>query len=195
MANAVHNNVFDGCGSTIAVDTQTYFGQNHLFYNNTVYDDRTGTASTFVERMTSGNTATVYNNIIVSHAGSGDYPGNYDQTTGATKIDYNCFGFASLTQGWGKFDGVSSYTLYATLATWVTGSGYDTHSIQGNATFPQFGSTIVVGKGPTQYQLAAGSPCKGAGKSDGTTGGTACDMGAWGGASVPTQIGASFVSY
>lgn len=190
VANAIHHNVFDGCGSTIAVDTQTYFGQNHLFYNNTVNDVRTGSVSVFVERMTAGNIATVYNNIFVSQASSGGYTGNCGATTGQTLFDYNCYGLVSLTQGWGEFNGSSSYTLYGSLASWRSGSGYDAHSIQGNASYPQFASAITVGSGPGQYQLASGSPCRGAGRTNGTLTGAACDMGAWGNGT--TSIGCNF---
>jgi hypothetical protein len=78
-------------------------------------------------------------------------------------------------------------TSDSTLAAWIARSGFEVHSAQGDPLF-----TSGTGSDPTAYQLQSGSPFKSTGSTDGTTGGSSCEMGCWGGASPPSRIGADF---
>jgi hypothetical protein len=139
----------------------------------------------------------IYNNIIT---GAADGSGYKHITTGALSpslIDYN--GEPSSTMSWRLIvlgDGNTTVASYTTASSFAAGvlsnggiSGCEAHSVSNNS--PQF-TGVNTGQLSTQYQLQAGSPFKGVGSTTGTPSGTACDMGAWGGASPPTQVGCNF---
>jgi len=108
---------------------------------------------------------TWYNNIVLNQSGGTAL--NFSNTP--VVMDYDCYLGASESGASGTVD---------------------THSLL--STNPQFASTITPGAGATQFQLATGSPCIGAGRVGGVASGTACNIGAWDG--TVTQIGASFTS-
>jgi hypothetical protein len=139
----------------------------------------------------------IYNNIIT---GAADGSGYKHITIGAqalSRIDYN--GESSSTMSWRLIalgDGNATVASFTTALAFAAGvvsnggvSGFEAHSVSNNS--PQF-TGINTGQLSTQYQLQAGSPFKGVGSTTGAVGGSACDMGAWGGGSPPTQIGCNF---
>jgi hypothetical protein len=203
VANVFHHNVFDSCGQARLNDVGT-FANSITWYNNTSYDARTATSSCvdLFAQGTAGspattNLSTVYNNIIVAfHGGPSGY-GNFalGTTTNVALENYNCFAMSSLANFIGT--GGDSGTSYNSLSVWQATSGSpDAQSIASTSTtFPQFSSTITAGgaNGPNQFQLGGSSPCLNAGKTGGTSGGSATNMGAWDG--TYTTIGANWVSY
>ena len=198
IANSIHHNVFDNAGQVRENDVNSTILQNINFYNNTVYDTRSGSKTIVDLRCTgTGNSSTVYNNIYVSTTGSGSASGAYAiiSPPNSTISDYQCFAFATLTQMWGV-NYPASVVTFNSLASWQassTAGNPDAHSISGGSSFPAFVSSITVGNGPTQFQLGGSSPCLNAGKTGGTSGGSSVNMGAWDG--TYSTIGANFVSY
>jgi len=167
-------------------------------YNNTVV--MTGNPYPAIWANTQAGDPTsvkIYNNIIT---GSADGSGYKHILTGAHALsvcDYN--GEPSSTMSWalvapGTGDStVGQYTAASAFAAGVASnggiSGCEAHSVSNNS--PQF-TGVNTGQPSSQYQLQSGSPFKGAGSTSGTASGAACDIGAWGGASPPSQIGCNF---
>lgn len=180
----IHHNVCDGnignAGARILfVDINSELRQPVEFYNNTIYDPSAGSVQEV--RMTASGSGTVefYNNIIccpsMTGGGNSANPGVINVTPGFyTTLDYNCYDLGALSLGLGG-------KTYSTLSSWQSATGADAHAIAGAAGFT---SSIKSGGGSSQFMLAAGSPCVGAG-----LGGS--NIGAWDG--VVTQIGCSFV--
>jgi hypothetical protein len=187
--NVIHHNVFDGVGYARANDVEATIQQSITFYNNTIYDSRTSAVTSLDLKCSGTAKAIAYNNIICKPAGGGaGNAGCYELGSGQWTIsDYNYFAYGSLANGWGYYS-----PSYSTLAAWQAAAGNpDPHSIVGgSANFVGVAGNIVSGNGPVQFQLAAGSPCIGAGRVGGTSAGVACDLGAW--ANGTTQIGCSF---
>jgi hypothetical protein len=176
-ANVVHHNIFDSCGEPHAGDVNSVSAQNLYYYNNTIYDTRSGSIVVVDLRETSGNKAQFYNNILVTTANSGG--GNYGILALASgdfsNVSNNCYFLHSSSGGWGLG------ALFNSLSAWQAASGApDAHSIAAN---PVFASAITPGTGSAQFKLGSGSPCLGTG-----TGGV--NMGAWDG--TVTQIGSNF---
>ena len=178
------------------------------FYNNTIYQPtKLACVGPFIPRVPASSTVRFYNNVIdnggnvASGGGRGavQFGGGTPSGGGATDgwwtiIDYNRWDIVNGTATFGTSNAPATYptTTYSTFAAWkatASGPAPDAHSTQ---TAPVYtGGTPTLGGGASQYALASGGGY-GTGSTDGTTGGAACDMGAWGGASVPTQIGSSF---
>jgi hypothetical protein len=177
-ANSFHHNIFDSCGPVHQCDVNNVTAQKFSWYNNTVYDTRSGSIAVWDLRASIGGALTFHDNITVTTAatGGGSY-GRMAVTSGDVALcDYNCWNYSNSSGGWGI-----SGSLVATLVSWLA-SGFDRHGIQAD---PKFASSISPGAGPNQFKLATGSPCVGTG-----TGGI--NMGAWDGS--VTQIGCSFLS-
>jgi hypothetical protein len=186
-AYSIHHNIIDSCGYQRLCDINSSIQHAIIWYNNTCYDTRAGSFTTLDLRTGASNLVTCYNNINVATANSGGaYTGMIaNSTNGWTTFDYNCYYFANYGSGWG----LDGSTTYSSLAAWQAAKGADTHSIAIN---PQFTSKIVPGAGPGQFQLGSSSPAKGAGRTGGSSSGSACDMGAWGNGA--TRIGCNFLS-
>ena len=121
--------------------------------------------------------------------------------------DYNLVYSPSVAANWrlwqnGNFTALltgepaGGYTSASAFATALSSNGgianAESHSVIGTTpTFSGSGSGRLYA---AQYQLASGSAGINQGSTDGTTGGSACDMGAWGGATPPTQIGCDFAT-
>jgi hypothetical protein len=173
-ANVVHHNVFDSCGQPHAGDVNSTSAQDLYYYNNTIYDTRSGSNGVVDLRETSVAKAQFYNNILVTteSSGGGSYGTLALSSGNFTMVSNNCYFLHSSTGGWGQG------TTYDSLAAFQASTGSpDAHSI---ATNPVFASSITPGAGTSQFKLGASSPCLGAG-----TGGV--NMGAWDGK--VTQIG------
>lgn len=144
----------------------------------------------------------LFNNIYVNLGGTGSWNnfGNFMTTVKSPGVwDYNLFPSSGVQ--WALLPDAAngslgaSNTLYTTASSFASAvssgggiSGIETHGIAGAPTFTGTGLYAE------QYQLTSGSLGKGAGSTTGTTSGTACDMGAWGGAQPPTQIGCNFAT-
>ncbi len=188
----IHHNVIDSCGSIHEEDINTnYISLPVNCYNNTVYDTRSGSIPGWQYNSNQSGLVQFYNNIYVSTASTGGgnviYKGKINVASGGyTVLDYNCYYAANgnYTEQWGR--GSNSYS---SLSSWQSATGAEAHSMASN---PAFASSITPGKGAAQFQLSSASPCKGAGRSNGTNSGSVCDMGAW--ANGTTQVGCNFTS-
>jgi hypothetical protein len=184
----IHHNVFDSCFTITETDLAAYYRLCPMnVYNNTVYDTA-GTCGWNLRQQPSGNLI-FYNNLYWGSGNgvSGGVSGKLGvEAKNNLEIDYNCWYQSSgnYASWWGIGPNTSNVT-YSTFAAWKSAiqaslSGAEAHSITSN---PMFRTTIVPGNGPTQFQLASGSPCIGTGQ-----GGV--NIGAWDG--TVTQIGCSF---
>lgn len=197
IPNVLHHNIIESNGQVRANDvSNTEILQSITWYNNTTYDIGSGAHTSLDLRCSgTGNTLNSYNNIaVMTGTSGGGGGGGYSvwPTPAWTISNYNCFAFGGFTNGFAI--GYPSPTLYSSLVNFRTAPGSpDAQSISGNAAFPQFASSIVVGNGPTQYQLGGSSPCLSAGKTGGVSGGASVNMGAWDG--TYAVIGADWVSY
>jgi hypothetical protein len=176
-ANVAHHNIFDSCSGTHACDVNNISAQNLYYYNNTIYDTRSG--SNVVADLRSSAISQFYNNILVTTAntGGGSY-GTLALSSGKwSNVSNNCYFLHSSNGGWGQG------TTYNSLAAFQASAGsLDSGSIASN---PTFTASITPGAGTAQFKLGSGSPCIGTG-----TGGI--NMGAWDG--TVTQIGYDFSS-
>jgi hypothetical protein len=181
-----HNNIIDSCGTQRASDVGgPNVSQGIIWYNNTCYDTRSGGFATLDLRGGS-KLIQCYNNINVCTAGGGGYAGNVAMASGGCSVlDYNTYYFSTYSQAWG----LNASSTYNTLSSWQGACGADGHSITAN---PTFTGGITPGAGTAQFQLGSNSPCKGTGRTGGTSSGSACDMGAWGNGA--TMIGCNFTS-
>ncbi len=138
-----------------------------------------------------------YNNIYDSggHLGSFDNYGNYYlNPAGPTIWDYNMSPASGC--GWTVYsnsDLTAALASYSSPSAFASGlsskggiNGAEAHSITGAPVYVKTGAYAAM------YQLAAGSPGKGTGSTNGTSSGSKTDMGAWGNGA--TQIGCNFSS-
>jgi hypothetical protein len=167
--------------------------ENELFYNNT-FVGIPGAGDAIACRCGAAATITFYNNICYST--SVTYGQWVTNISALALSDYNLFNILKLgLMPDGHYQIESGATIsYTSFATWAAALasavvGKDADSI---STAPTF-----VGGTPTYpaqyYQLTSLSAGKNSGSTNGQTSGSSCDMGAWGGASPPTQIGCNFV--
>ena len=140
--------------------------------------------------------AKFYNNLYANPGGSGGSLngwGNYRTNPQALALsDYNLNPASGVTwvlsQNASPGSTLASYSSNAAFAAGLAAnggiSGAEAHSIAGTPTFVGTGTYAM------QYQLASGSKGKGTGSTNGTSGGSATDMGAWGNGA--TQVGCNF---
>jgi hypothetical protein len=137
----------------------------------------------------------LYNNIYVNAAGSGSFNsfGNYRANPACVKVlDYNLSPSSGVQWVLSQNSSLGTGTIYSTPASFsgamvaAGGPSVEAHSIRGAPTF------VGTGLYAAQYQLQSGSLGKGTGSTNGTTGGSATDMGAWGNGA--TQIGCNFTT-
>lgn len=138
-------------------------------------------------------TITATDNGSGTLSGTGVASGTINYSTGAISITFSSAptsGTAITVSYLGTNGSYTTATTFASaLATAGGISGAEAHSIIGTA--PTFANT---GKYAALYKLATGSAGVGTGSTNGQTSGSACDMGAWGGASPPSSIGCNFAS-
>jgi hypothetical protein len=127
----------------------------------------------------------VYNNTLVMSGGTAAIQIGMSNSSSMTIYNNICTGSVTPVETSGGTVAILDYNLGSKS---VSGGG--SHDITGAPTF--VGGTPTL---PAQaYQLTSGSLGKGTGSTTGTSSGSACDMGAWGGATAPTQIGCNFGS-
>jgi len=98
--------------------------------------------------------------------------------------NWNCYGVSAAKFKMQDSPTGSGYTSYTTLP-W-SGGNFDANSVLDDPDFVNSAGTTA-----EDFQLQVGSPCIGAGKSNGTAGGSAVDIGAWGN-SPPSSFGCDF---
>jgi hypothetical protein len=186
-----YNNIFVGGAAlvqTVGTGMNPASSAEKVFiYNNTLVG--TGPNYGGIQHFGTAGTVHAYNNIFASSVVGGRGVVDYSASAPAL-TDYNLYQLVSL--GLSSNGGTNYPALSSTLSAWQaalpgTCVGKDTHAI---AAAPSFagGGTLPA----EAYKLVSGSRGKGAGSSDGTTSGSGCDMGAWGGGSPPTQVGCNF---
>src|SRR6185295_585746 len=140
--------------------------------------------------------ASFFGNIVTRVSGNADLQGMLHMSTLLNSlIDYNYYFQTSGGVNWitsPVYDGTNR-TNNATQGAFATamgnnanGTSVDQHGVT-TGTDPLFSG---VAANAAFYQLQGGSPCRSASKSDGTTGGTTQDAGAWGNGA-PAVIGFS----
>ena len=163
-----------------------------LWYNNT-FIGIPGNSTVNFYRNGAAGTMTYYNNIIKTS--SVGYRGDLNINTSAAAL-MDCNMYPSSPQLGLSADGTQNPpTIYTSLAAWAAALpsgcvGKDAHSL---TTVPSFTNSGTLAQ---LYELVAGSAGSATsanpGRVGGVTSGAAVDMGAWGGASPPTQIGSNF---
>lgn len=195
LTSYVHNNVVvtNGWGISLAGAQQYETWQTPVkIYNNTVSIVSGGNAYPAIWAVSrNASQVSIYNNITT---GVADASGYKNMVTGNTSILLNDYNGEHTTMSWGIGSQASTggapsstYSSVSAYHTAVTGAGGP--SVEAHSVFNA--SPLFTGSGTHAqlYQLQSGSPFKGTGSTNGTTGGSPCDMGAWGGALPPAQIG------
>lgn len=189
--DSIYNNVIvaDAPVQASAMDVGNFpSSANHqVWYNNTFVGIPNCSVGCWV-RFGAAGTIKFYNNII----SRGTIGGRGDADTSASAfalVDYNCYP-ASPSLGLSP-NGSQNYpnSVTSNLASWAStlpsgAIGKDAHSV---AASPMF---VGTGNGAARYKLQSGSPCSGKGSTNGTSGGSATDMGAWGNGA--SQVGCNF---
>jgi hypothetical protein len=157
-------------------------------YNNTVVISSRATPYPAIWIYSaSGGKIQCYNNIYSGAADGSGYGCFVTNGNGISIWDYNCY--ISTGMKWGILSsGGGTPNTYSTLASAQAAAGVSSLEAHSVAT----GDPLFTGSGTqaTAYQLQSGSPAKNAGRTNGTSSGSPCDMGAWGNGA--TQIGCSF---
>jgi hypothetical protein len=200
----IHNNImlapqsglWDGSGGAVGVNVAY---QSLLLYNNTclfaagdsgVYFPAGGSTVSPPANVTQYNN--VFSYTSTGFQGAWCYP-----SPSLVASDYNLVGTyaaSSTALGMSTQGNLGTPTLY-TLASWRTVFGLDAHSAALNPSFlsPTYTASSLNPLGWALQSGTAGSASSSSpGSVGGVTGGALCDMGAWGGASPPTQIGCNF---
>jgi hypothetical protein len=164
-------------------------------YSNTIVVNSGGYPMTQLFGLTNALAAVAYyNNIYVNNSSSGGTAGEgaFVTNPGAMSVlDYNLIYSPSIAFNWVLYQSnlttaIGTYTTQAAFASALASNGgisnAESHSIIGSA--PTF---VGSGSYAAYYKLQTGSQGKAAGVSG-------VDMGAWGGASPPAQIGCNFAT-
>jgi hypothetical protein len=196
----LHHNIFNVIGAGASGwygDSWSLGAQspNYSYYNNTMIIPSGGSGPQLAADGTSAGSATVYNNITYVSSGVPQYGGLLNVTTGSVALcDYNLWGTVAATSSNALGQsavGNPGAPSTKTLSAWQTAFSLDAHSHALNPTFVNPTSL-----NPAGFALSPGTAGSASGSSPGSTtglpSGVACDMGAWGGASPPAQIGSSF---
>ena len=154
-------------------------------YNNTIVLNSGGPYPAIMMGGSSTNAGQMnfYNNLVSGSADGSGYSTFRTSPKAIGIFDYNghmtSANFALFTDGTNTEGTGTQYSSDSAFAAGVVAgggvSGCQAHAVSNSS--PQFTGT---GHLAQQYQLQASSPFHNAGSTDGTTGGAACDMGAWG---------------
>lgn len=187
----IHHNVFLHRGSGISLNNtnnvSSYTRSPVQIYNNTLVAVDNHCAADliggFVNTTNGGipNQLSLYNNLFYDNGAAVNAYGYVMTSIGMFALsDYNIFGSWNL---WGSVpnsaSGSSPLTAYHTLSAYQSAFGQDAHSST-NATNPFTNS----GTFADQYQVLSG-PAFGTGRVGGTSGGAACNVGAFDGTGRP----------
>jgi hypothetical protein len=168
----------------------SYFHHAAIFRFNTIVI-KTASASGGLLLRAGAGLLDHYGNIYYEESTSGDRGFVWINDEADNVFDYNHYYNVSGDKVWKQFlaPADNNRNSYTTLATFITGMGGGIDANSADSGDPLF---VGSGAGALFYQLQGGSPCKDSGKSNGLSGGTTCDKGAWGGATPPTRIGCDF---
>lgn len=191
LTTTIHHNVLKVLMNDMrpTLNQADYLADKFICYNNTFVGLSGGQTSGILIKTNSG-LATYYNNIN-SMAASGDVQFNTINVDGPGVWDYNLY-FSTGTYEYGYFTSkaTGARSGSSTLAGWKAAMSVACEAHAQDHVNPTF---VASGAGANFYKLQSGSPAINAGKSNGTSGGTTCDMGAWGN-SAPSIIGSSLVT-
>jgi hypothetical protein len=162
-------------------------------YNNTIVNVSPGGPGLWMNCVT-GGAVYVYNNILAGGTGSASYGNVLVNPAGVALWNYDLYMPGAqyvLRQNGSLTSTLATYSSPSAFGGGIASnggvSGAEANSIvNGTPGFTNSGTLAQL------YQLASGSPAKGAGRVGGTSSGAACDMGAWGNGA--TQIGCNFTS-
>lgn len=205
----VHHNVFMGAagvGILLGVNDSgpNYYdpAESLAFYNNSCWGLGGNWAGCWWGAQGTGVSPTAavthYNNIYAC-ASTPNFIGTllFNTATGAVALsNYNAYTGAAQSKLCVSAGTNSPSNTYTTLAAWQAARSIDANSFAQSSTSGIF-TNPGVNLTPTGYQLHSGSPCLGAGYTNGTgSGGAACDQGAYGydssTGSNNTQVGCNF---
>jgi hypothetical protein len=199
QATNIHHNVVLSSGFGIGRPTlaDSYgFTTPFNVYNNTIVLNGTVCPALWMTAEPAGQgPLNVYDNIYTGAFDGSGYKSFLTDAKAPSIWDYNLYKSTGMTWALRTDANLSAvHGTYTTQAAFASAmsinggiSGADSHSVANDT--PGFANTGALAE---LYKLASGSPAVGAGRSDGTASGSACDIGAWGGASPPTQIGSDF---
>jgi len=187
----IHHNVLKTLMNDMrpTLSQTNYLADRFLCYNNTFIGLAGGVGGGVLIKTNTG-LATYYNNVHYN-AASGDVDLMCVDIDGPGVWDYDLY-FATGSYVYGTFPSKTSGVRNgsSTLAAWkgLMSVPCEAHALDHQD--PQF---VRTGSGANFYQLQSSSPAKNAGRTNGTTNGSACDMGAWGNGA-PSVIGSSLVT-
>jgi hypothetical protein len=199
----INNNVFNVIGGSAGIWTGDLWSNNgslnggYTFINNTCIFPGGGSGGFFPaggHNVSPNAMLTHYNNVYL-YSGRPSYEGVITVIAGNIALsDYNLWGAgaaggAYLTSAPFSNPGVPNNNY--TLAQWQSAWGCDAHSAAASPSF-----TSPTSLNPAGFALVSASAGSAGGSHPGSTNGTPsgsqCDMGAWGGANAPSQIGCNF---
>lgn len=190
VSQSWHHNVIKSIDGVDGRSTSSgYFNDVLSIFNNTLIISNSGQSDGFIGKSSPNYPPNIYNNIVYSSA-TGDHALACWNLNAGGRIDYNLYYSTASSYIWNAFADHNATTRanVGSFSAWKSAIGGDAHSLSGAN--PLF---VATGTGANYYALQAGSPAKNAGKSDGTSGGTTCDMGAWGN-NPPARIGCNFLT-
>lgn len=173
----IHNNVVEGWTQDGYNSDNYVEGAGTTLYANTFIVSAAGAVGWLV-RASSGNPITFYNNLTARSGGSSSSYGDMTAAGSGTFAlsDYNLYGSTATFHS-----PAGSSRTFAAYKTQI--GGLDTHSVNADPTF------VGGGSGPYQWKLAGGSRGLNEGSSDGTTGGSVVNIGAFASPGQTEQIG------
>lgn len=196
----IHNNIMlcpsaNGWDGSLGASIST---QSLLFYNNTMVFG-SGNSGIFYPAAAPNAYITNYNNVYHLSSGSLGYGGILQLVANSIKhSNYNLYGAIAVSGSFLTLAPTSNIGMPSnsyTLSQGQSALGLDMNS---KAVDPTFVNPTLSAKSlnPAGWALAGGTAGSASGSDPGrvggVSGGAVCDMGAWGGASAPTQIGCNF---
>lgn len=177
FAYTIHSNVVEGWTQDGYNSDNYVEGAGTALYNNTFIVSAAGAVGWLV-RASSSNPVTFYNNLIARSGGSSSSYGDMTAAGSGTFAlsDYNLYGSTATFHS-----PAGSSRTFAAYKTQI--GGLDTHSVNADPTF------VGGGSGPYQWKLSGGSRGLNEGSSDGTTSGSAVNIGAFASSGQTEQIG------
>jgi hypothetical protein len=184
---SLHHNILVGAAGwdfRDVLDNTQYSRDLILVYNNTIVVSGSLITRGLLVKATAGN-GSIYNNIIRDNFNGDHFAVGYNVNIDGV-CDYNCYysSVSALNLAYFPTPATAIPTTVTTIAAFRTATGAEAHSIVTNPSF------IGTGSRAAKYVLNGGG-CVGTGKTNGSVGGSAVDMGAWGN-SPPARIGCDF---
>ena len=191
----IHHNIVitSGFGIGRATLSDNYgFSTPVNVYNNTIVGKSGAYTALWLTCEDSG-VLKVYNNIYTGVGDGSGYKSFLTDPKAPTVWDFNLVKASgmswALRQNATLSNVIGTYSSTSAFASALSSNGgiggAESHSVVNDN--PGF---VGSGSFASAYQLSSSSPAKGAGRTNGTSAGSACDMGAWGNGA--TQVGCNF---